>query len=70
MSMLQMADVGIGMSGLDGQQAVLASDFAMGQFRFLVPLLLVHGHWNYQRMGYMILYTFYRNAVLVLVLFW
>ncbi|KAJ6797957.1 phospholipid-transporting ATPase 1 [Iris pallida] len=69
-SMIQMADVGIGISGQEGRQAVMASDFAMGQFRFLVPLLLVHGHWNYQRMGYMILYNFYRNAVFVFMLFW
>ncbi|KAL1338670.1 hypothetical protein HN51_033277 [Arachis hypogaea] len=69
-SMIQMADVGVGISGQEGRQAVMASDFAMGQFRFIVPLLLIHGHWNYQRLGYMILYNFYRNAVLVLVLFW
>ncbi|XP_034574572.1 phospholipid-transporting ATPase 1 isoform X2 [Setaria viridis] len=69
-SMIQMADVGIGISGQEGRQAVMASDFAMGQFRFLVPLLLVHGHWNYQRMAYMILYNFYRNATFVFVLFW
>lgn len=69
-SMIQMADVGIGISGQEGRQAVMASDFAMGQFRFLVPLLLVHGHWNYQRMAYMILYNFYRNAVFVFMLFW
>ncbi|KAL2337339.1 hypothetical protein Fmac_011785 [Flemingia macrophylla] len=69
-SMIQMADVGVGISGQEGRQAVMASDFAMGQFGFLVPLLLIHGHWNYQRLGYMILYNFYRNAVLVLVLFW
>ncbi|KAJ6690661.1 hypothetical protein OIU85_006870 [Salix viminalis] len=69
-SMIQMADVGVGISGQEGRQAVMASDFSMGQFRFLVPLLLVHGHWNYQRMGYMILYNFYRNAIFVFVLFW
>ncbi|KAL4578028.1 hypothetical protein LXL04_014143 [Taraxacum kok-saghyz] len=69
-SMIQKADVGIGISGQEGRQAVMSSDFAMAQFRFLVPLLLVHGHWNYQRMGYMILYNFYKNAVFVLVLFW
>ncbi|KAF8395542.1 hypothetical protein HHK36_019490 [Tetracentron sinense] len=69
-SMIQMADVGIGISGQEGRQAVMASDFAMGQFRFLVPLLMVHGHWNFQRMSYMILYNFYRNAVFVLILFW
>ncbi|KAK8964577.1 Phospholipid-transporting ATPase 1 [Platanthera guangdongensis] len=69
-SMIQMADVGIGISGQEGRQAVMSSDFAMGQFRFLVPLLLVHGHWNYQRMAYMILYNFYRNSILVFILFW
>uniref|UniRef100_A0A0D6QTP4 Phospholipid-transporting ATPase n=1 Tax=Araucaria cunninghamii TaxID=56994 RepID=A0A0D6QTP4_ARACU len=69
-SMIQMADVGVGISGQEGRQAVMASDFAMGQFRFLERLLLVHGHWNYQRMGYMILYNFYRNAIYVLMLFW
>ncbi|KAL5228484.1 hypothetical protein ABZP36_016749 [Zizania latifolia] len=69
-SMIQMADVGVGISGQEGRQAVMASDFSMGQFRFLLPLLLVHGHWNYQRMSYMILYNFYKNATFVLVLFW
>ncbi|CAN6448428.1 unnamed protein product [Victoria cruziana] len=69
-SMLQVADVGVGISGQEGRQAVMASDFAIGQFRFLVPLLLVHGHWNYQRMGYMVLYNFYKSAVYVLLHFW
>lgn len=65
-----MADVGVGLCGQEGRQAVMASDFAMGQFRFLKRLLLVHGHWNYQRVGYLVLYNFYRNAVFVFMLFW
>ncbi|CAK9207001.1 unnamed protein product [Sphagnum troendelagicum] len=69
-SMIQMADVGVAISGQEGRQAVMASDFAFGQFRFLRQLLFVHGHWNYQRLGYMVLYNFYRNAVFVMVLFW
>ncbi|MED6172682.1 hypothetical protein PIB30_052260 [Stylosanthes scabra] len=69
-SMIQMADVGVGICGQEGRQAVMASDFAMGQFRFLKKLLLVHGHWNYQRVAYLVLYNFYRNAVFVLMLFW
>ncbi|XP_024543304.1 phospholipid-transporting ATPase 1 isoform X2 [Selaginella moellendorffii] len=69
-SMIQTADVGIGLSGQEGRQAVMASDFALGQFRFLKRLLLVHGHWNYQRLAYMVLYNFYRNAVFVMMLFW
>ncbi|KAJ7526169.1 hypothetical protein O6H91_17G086000 [Diphasiastrum complanatum] len=69
-AMIQMADVGVGISGQEGRQAVMASDFAIGQFRFLNRLLLVHGHWNYQRLAYMVLYNFYRNAVFVMMLFW
>lgn len=48
-SMIQAAHVGIGISGLEGMQAVMASDFAIAQFRFLTDLLLVHGRWSYLR---------------------
>ncbi|KAH7429659.1 hypothetical protein KP509_09G060500 [Ceratopteris richardii] len=68
--MLQKAHVGIGLSGQEGRQAVMSSDFSMGQFKFLSKLLLVHGHWNYQRLSYMVLYNLYRNAVFVMMLFW
>ena len=34
-SMIKTAHIGIGISGLEGRQAVLASDYAIGQFRFL-----------------------------------
>lgn len=33
-SMIKTAHIGVGISGLEGRQAVLASDFAIGQFRF------------------------------------
>lgn len=48
-SMIQAAHVGVGISGLEGMQAVMASDFAIAQFRFLTDLLLVHGRWSYLR---------------------
>jgi phospholipid-transporting ATPase len=48
-SMIQAAHIGIGISGLEGMQAVMASDFAIAQFRFLTDLLLVHGRWSYLR---------------------
>ncbi|RDX91712.1 Phospholipid-transporting ATPase 1, partial [Mucuna pruriens] len=35
-SMIQMADVGVGISGQEGRQAVMSSDFAMGQFRYVL----------------------------------
>ena len=44
-------------------QAVMASDFALARFRFLKRLLLVHGHWCYERLAKMTLYMFYKNAV-------
>ena len=48
-SMIQAAHIGVGISGLEGMQAVMASDFAIAQFRFLADLLLVHGRWSYLR---------------------
>ena len=62
-SMIQVADIGVGISGQEGMQAVQASDFAIGRFRFLVRLLLVHGHWCYDRISKLILYFFYKNMV-------
>ncbi|KAG1668792.1 putative phospholipid-transporting ATPase VD [Nymphon striatum] len=64
-SMIQTAAVGIGISGQEGMQAVMASDFAMGRFHHLERLLLVHGHWCYVRLATMVLYFFYKNASLV-----
>ncbi|KRT84629.1 hydrolase [Oryctes borbonicus] len=62
-SMIQTADVGIGISGQEGMQAVMASDFALPRFKFLERFLLVHGHWSYHRLANMVLYFFYKNAV-------
>ena len=67
--MILEAHVGIGISGNEGQQAVNSSDFAIAQFRFLKKLLLVHGRWNYRRMAKTVLYSFYKNVVLVMTLF-
>ncbi|XP_007180816.2 phospholipid-transporting ATPase VD isoform X2 [Balaenoptera acutorostrata] len=69
-SMIQVADVGIGISGQEGMQAVMASDFAISQFKHLSKLLLVHGHWCYTRLSNMILYFFYKNVAYVNLLFW
>lgn len=69
-SMIQEADIGIGISGKEGLQAVMASDYAIGQFRFLTRLLLVHGKWAYIRSSAMVLNYFYKNVVWLLILFW
>jgi len=69
-SMIQEANVGIGISGEEGRQAVMASDYAIAQFKYLGKLLLVHGRWSYLRTSEMILTFFYKNIMWTLVLFW
>ena len=59
-AMIQEADVGVGIAGLEGRQAAMSSDFAIGQFRYLTRLTLVHGRWNYRRMGETIANFFYK----------
>ncbi|XP_037957548.1 probable phospholipid-transporting ATPase VA isoform X2 [Teleopsis dalmanni] len=69
-SMIQMADVGVGISGQEGTQAVMAADFTVARFRYLERLLLTHGFWCYDRLSRMILYFFYKNAAFVFLIFW
>uniref|UniRef100_A0A1S3XEF5 Phospholipid-transporting ATPase n=1 Tax=Nicotiana tabacum TaxID=4097 RepID=A0A1S3XEF5_TOBAC len=68
--MIQEADIGVGISGAEGMQAVMASDFAIAQFRYLERLLVVHGHWCYKRIAQMICYFFYKNICFGLTLFY
>ncbi|KAH9709266.1 phospholipid-transporting ATPase 3 [Citrus sinensis] len=69
-SMIQAAHIGVGISGQEGMQAVMASDFAIAQFRFLTDLLLVHGRWSYLRICKVVLYFFYKNLTFTLTQFW
>ena len=64
------AHIGVGISGQEGKQAVLASDFSIAQFRFLERLLLVHGRWSYLRMCKFLKYFFYKNFAFTLCHFW
>lgn len=69
-AMIQEADVGVGIAGEEGRAAVMSSDYAVGQFRFLSRLLLVHGRWSYKRLAEMIPNFFYKNMVFTFALFW
>lgn len=69
-AMIQTADVGIGIMGKEGRQAVNNSDYAFSQFRFLVPLLLVHGNLSYYRLARLIKYSFYKNIAFAFVMFY
>ena len=61
--MILEAHIGVGLYGEEGIQAVQASDYALGEFRYLWELLLIHGRFNYMRQSEMILYFFYKNLV-------
>lgn len=64
------AHIGVGISGQEGMQAVLASDYSIAQFRYLERLLLVHGRWSYYRMCKFLRYFFYKNFAFTLCHFW
>ena len=68
--MIQVAHVGIGINGLEGTQAARSADFSTPKFRFIVKLLLIHGAWSFHRISRVILYTLYKNFVIVLCQFW
>ncbi|KAL7668534.1 hypothetical protein ACOME3_009232 [Neoechinorhynchus agilis] len=69
-SMIQRANVGIGIAGKEGTQAVLASDYSLAQFRYLERLLLVHGRWSYLRICKFLKYFFYKNFAFSFCNFW
>uniref|UniRef100_A0A7M4F6L7 Phospholipid-transporting ATPase n=1 Tax=Crocodylus porosus TaxID=8502 RepID=A0A7M4F6L7_CROPO len=69
-SMIKTAHIGVGISGLEGIQAVLAADYSFSQFKFLQRLLLVHGRWSYLRMCKFLCYFFYKNFAFTMVHFW
>lgn len=65
-SMILEAHVGIGLFGKEGRQAVRASDYALGKFRFLKRALLFHGFHYYVRTANLVQYFFYKNLVFTL----
>ncbi|KAH3678349.1 hypothetical protein WICMUC_001582 [Wickerhamomyces mucosus] len=69
-AMIQSADIGVGIAGEEGRQAIMSSDYAIGQFRFLTRLILIHGRWSYRRVAEMIPTFFYKNVIFTLALFW
>ncbi|XP_055380477.1 probable phospholipid-transporting ATPase IM [Condylostylus longicornis] len=69
-SMIKVAHIGVGISGQEGMQAVLASDYSISQFKHLERLLLIHGRWSYYRMCKFLRYFFYKNFAFTLCHFW
>jgi phospholipid-transporting ATPase len=68
--MITAANVGVGISGLEGQQAARSADYAIGQFKFLKNIIFFHGREAYRRNAYLVCYIFYKNILFVLPQFW
>lgn len=64
-SMIQEADVGLGIMGKEGRQAVTNSDYAFGKFKFLSRVLMMHGHYYYIRLSTLVQYCFYKNVAFI-----
>ena len=69
-NMITAAHVGIGIAGLEGKQAVRASDYSFAQFSYLHKLMFVHGRECYRRNSNLICFNFYKNVLLILPLFY
>ena len=69
-NMINAANIGIGISGLEGQQASRASDFSICQFKHLKHLMFVHGRECYRRNSLLVIYMFYKNIIYVLPIWW
>ena len=60
-SMIREANVGVGIRGKEGLQAVNSADFALSQFKHLRKLLLVHGRYAYLRVTRTMAAAFFAN---------
>lgn len=63
-SMIQSADVGVGIVGKEGKQASLAADFSITQFCHLTELLLWHGRNSYKRSAKLAQFVMHRGLII------
>ncbi|KAF9585299.1 putative aminophospholipid-translocase [Lunasporangiospora selenospora] len=63
-SMIQQADVGVGIVGKEGKQASLAADFSVMQFSYLTKLLLWHGRNSYKRSAKLSQFVIHRGLII------
>ncbi|KAJ5475799.1 ATPaseP-typeK/Mg/Cd/Cu/Zn/Na/Ca/Na/H-transporter [Penicillium sp. IBT 31633x] len=63
-SMIQAADVGIGIVGKEGRQASLAADFSITQFHHITKLLVWHGRNSYRRSAKLAQFIMHRGLII------
>ncbi len=63
--MIMEANIGVGIQGVEGTQAVRSADYGICRFKYLQRLILIHGRNGYRRISNFICYYFYKNIILV-----
>ncbi|CDS09407.1 hypothetical protein LRAMOSA10767 [Lichtheimia ramosa] len=63
-SMIQAANVGIGIVGKEGRQASLAADFSVTQFSHITKLMLWHGRNSYKRSAKLSQFVIHRGLII------
>ncbi|KAG1772204.1 hypothetical protein EV702DRAFT_1201595 [Suillus placidus] len=63
-SMIQAADVGVGIVGKEGKQASFAADFSITQFSYLTKLLMWHGCNSYRRSAKLAQFVIHRGLII------
>jgi phospholipid-translocating ATPase len=66
-SMIQAANIGIGIVGKEGKQASLAADVSIMQFSYLVQLLLWHGRNYYRQSAKLGQFIFHRGLIIAVM---
>ncbi|KAI3378134.1 hypothetical protein SNEBB_007079 [Seison nebaliae] len=66
-SMIQAANIGIGLVGKEGEQASLAADFSLIQFSHIIPLMLIHGRHSYKRTASLSQFVMHRGLILTTI---
>ncbi|KAI0238925.1 hypothetical protein L0F63_005201 [Massospora cicadina] len=66
-SMIQQANIGIGIRGREGLQAARAADLSLSRFHHLRRLMLVHGRYSLHRVRFVALYCFYKSIVVTMI---
>ncbi len=62
-NMIVESNVGIGIQGVEGTQAVRVSDYSIGEFKFLKLLLFKYGREYYRKNTKLVLYVFWKNLI-------
>lgn len=65
-NMINSANIGVGVRGIEGSQATRAADYIITEFKHLKRLVLFHGINYYHRNSNVMLYTLYRNMLVTL----